>query len=416
MSPLVGLSAVNFFLADVQGGLGPFLATWLAQAAHWDPARIGLVMTIGGIAGLVCNGPAGGLVDRLQRPRLLLALASAAVVGGTLGLLAARGFAAVLATQIVIAIGGAFIGPSLVALTLGLVGKDRFPARQGRNEAWNHSGNVTAALLVAGATYAIGNASAFWVLAAMAAGSFASLALIPGGAVNATRSEGHAATDKDVSLATVLTDRRVVALGIALLAFHLGNAAMLPLLGQRLAALGQAGNGGGDGGGNGGDSTRWMAACVIVAQLTMVPVALLAGRMAQRVNRAWLLVAACAVLPVRGVLAALATDPIWLVPVQMLDACGAGTLGVAVPLLVADYTWGSGRTQTALGAVATAQGIGAALSATVGGLLATGFGWEAAFLGLAMPAVVALVLAVRLARGAMVQAPRLKAASIKARV
>lgn len=402
MSPLTGLSAVNFFLADVQGGLGPFLATWLAQAAQWDPARIGLVMTIAGIAGLLCNGPAGSLVDRLRTPRLLLGLAAMAVVSGTLGLLVARSFTAVLATQVVIAAGGAFMGPGLAALTLGIVGKDGFPARQGRNEAWNHGGNVTAALLVAGATYVTGDAAAFWVLAAMAVGSVVVLALIPGRSVQAgqpARTEGE-----EASLRTVLTDRRIVALGIALLSFHLGNAAMLPLLGQRMAAIGQ------------GDPTRWMAACVIVAQLTMVPVALLAGRMAQRVNRAWLLVAACAVLPVRGVLAALAVHPLWLVPVQMLDACGAGTLGVAIPLLVADYTWGSGRTQTALGAVATAQGIGAALSATIGGLLATWFGWGAAFLGLTVPAAVALVLALRLAGNAASQAPRLNAASIKARV
>jgi MFS family permease len=192
----------------------------------------------------------------------------------------------------------------------------------------------------------------------------------------------------------------VVAVGIALCAFHLGNAAMLPMLGQRMAAIGK------------GDPTRWLAACVIIAQLTMIPVALFAGRMADRVNRAWLLVAACMVLPVRGVMAALATDPVWLIPVQMLDGCGAGTLGVVVPLLAADYTWGSGKTQTALGAVGTAQGVGASLSATVGGVLATQFGWEAAFLGLAVPAALSLALSLRLAG----QAPSLKAASIKARV
>jgi hypothetical protein len=55
MQPGVGLAAVNFLLADVQGGLGPFLATWLAQAAHWDPARVGLVITVSGLVGLVCS-------------------------------------------------------------------------------------------------------------------------------------------------------------------------------------------------------------------------------------------------------------------------------------------------------------------------------------------------------------------------
>jgi MFS family permease len=383
--PILGLAAVNFFLADVQGGLGPFLATWLAQAAQWDPARVGLVITVSSLVSLVCNTPAGALVDRTRQPRSWVAVSVLATVAGTLALLPARGFAAVLAAQFVAAAGGALTAPALMALTLAIVGKPRFSAQQARNQAWNHVGNVAAAGLVAGATFVLGAQAAFWVLAGMAAASGLSLLLISAAAIDPARATGHVATTSDTSLMRVLADRRVLALGIALLLFHLGNAAMLPLLGQRMAAIGR------------GDATRWLAACVIVAQVTMAPVALAAGRAADRVNPAWLLLAACAVLPVRGVLAALATDPAWLVPVQILDACGAGTLGVVVPILVADYTWGSGRTQTALGAVGTLQGIGAALSATLGGVLATWVGWVAAFIGLAVPAVFALALAVRLA-------------------
>jgi MFS family permease len=400
MSPLIGLAALNFFMADVGGGLGPFLATWLASAAHWDPARIGLVTTISGIAGLACNGPAGALVDRAGRPRLWLAVAAVAIVAGCLGLLPAQRFIPVLLSQIAAAAGGALTGPALTALTLGIVGKDRFPVQQGRNEACNHAGNVVAALLVAGATFALGAASAFWVLAGMAAGCLASLPLVRAAAIDTARSTGHTATDAGTGLRRVLADWRVLALALALLLFHLGNAAMLPLLGQRMAAIGH------------GDATRWMAACIIIAQLAMIPVAMLASRAADRIDRSWLLVAACAVLPVRAVLAALALHPAWLIPVQILDACGAGTLGVAVPVLVADHTWGSGRTQTVLGVVATFQGVGAALSASLGGFLATWLGWTPAFLGLGVPAVVALGLAFRL----LGQASRLNAAAISARV
>jgi predicted MFS family arabinose efflux permease len=388
MQPGVGLAAVNFFLADVQGGIGPFLATWLAQAAHWDPARVGLVITVSGLIGLVCNTPAGALVDRLEWPRFWVAASALATVAGTLTLLPARSFAAVLAAQLVVAGGGALMAPALMALTLALVGKAQFAAQQSRNQAWNHTGNVAAAGLVAVATFQLGGQAAFWVLAGMAAASGLALALIQAASIDPDRAKGHVEAAADASLFEVLADRRLLALGIALLLFHLGNAAMLPLLGQRMAAIGQ------------GDATRWLAACVIVAQVTMVPMAITAGRAADRINPAWLLVAACGVLPVRGVLAALAQHPALLVPIQILDACGAGTLGVVVPILIADYTWGSGRTQTALGAVATLQGIGAALSTTLGGMLATWVGWEAAFIGLTVPAVFALALvAGNLARG-----------------
>ncbi len=85
MSPTGALAAINFFEADVEGGLGPFLATWLAGAAKWQPEQIGLVMTITGLVGLVFNAPAGALVDRIGRPRMLMALATALVVVGNAG-------------------------------------------------------------------------------------------------------------------------------------------------------------------------------------------------------------------------------------------------------------------------------------------------------------------------------------------
>src|SRR5262249_54761962 len=157
----------------------------------------------------------------------------------------------------------------------------------------NHAGNVVAAGLVAGATFVLGAASAFWVLAGMAAGSTLALLAIP----RAPAGQQQPTAQPAQSARQVLGDRRLLTLGVTLLLFHLGNPAMLPRLGQRMAAVGH------------GDATRWMAACIIVAQLAMVGVALLAARAADRMDRVWLLLAACAVLPIRGVLAALAEDP-----------------------------------------------------------------------------------------------------------
>jgi len=47
------LDAANFFLADVRDGLGPYLAVYLLTEQRWDEARIGLVMSIATIAGIV---------------------------------------------------------------------------------------------------------------------------------------------------------------------------------------------------------------------------------------------------------------------------------------------------------------------------------------------------------------------------
>jgi predicted MFS family arabinose efflux permease len=184
------------------------------------------------------NSPAGMLVDKTRHFRLWVALALLAVVGGTLATLPARSFAAVLAAQSASAFGGALMAPAVTALTLGIVGKGHFPRQQGRNQAWNHAGNVAAAGLVAAATAALGAASAFWVLAGMAAASATMLLSIPGSAIDTQRASGHADAEPTVSFAQILGDRPLLILGLALLLFHLGNAAMLPLPGQRMAAIG----------------------------------------------------------------------------------------------------------------------------------------------------------------------------------
>ncbi|HEY1932235.1 MAG TPA: MFS transporter, partial [Acetobacteraceae bacterium] len=357
MRPRTGLAAINFFLADVAGGLGPFLATWLAGAAHWSPERVGIVLTVIGLAGIAFAGPAGALVDALGCPRLLLALGTLIVAIGTLALLPARHLAPVLVSQIAVAAAAALIAPALTALTLGIVGKETFPAQQGRNQAWNHAGNVVASVLIAWLAGTIAGISAFWVFSGMALASGIALLTIRRSDVDIDRARGRTAGAPHVTLTSVLTDRRVLLVCVGLMMFHLSNAAMLPLLGQRMADVGH------------GNATRWLAICVIVAQLTMVGVAAATAWASMRIARSWLFLIPCLVLPVRGAMAAFAWAPEWLLPIQVLDACGAGLLGVSLPILIADYTWGSGHTQTALGVANMFQGVGAALSTTVGGVL-----------------------------------------------
>jgi hypothetical protein len=64
--------------------------------------------------------------------------------------------------------------------------------------------------------------------------------------------------------------------------------------------------------------------------------------------------------------------------VQILDGFGAGVLGVAVPGLVARILAGTGHVNAGLGGVMTWQGIGAALSTSVGGVVAEQLGYSAA--------------------------------------
>src|SRR5471032_1700396 len=78
---LRGLDWLNFFLADVQTGVGPFLAIYLAGYA-WDEERVGLALSVGGIAGILAQTPAGALVDQAHRKRTLIGAAVGALALG----------------------------------------------------------------------------------------------------------------------------------------------------------------------------------------------------------------------------------------------------------------------------------------------------------------------------------------------
>jgi MFS family permease len=80
---LRGLDWLNFLLADVQTGVGPFLAIYLA-GYKWNEERVGLALTIGGIAGILTQTPAGALVDSLRSKRTLVGAAVVALAAGAL--------------------------------------------------------------------------------------------------------------------------------------------------------------------------------------------------------------------------------------------------------------------------------------------------------------------------------------------
>src|SRR3954452_22927228 len=80
------LDALNFFLADVRDGLGPYLAIYLLTEQKWDEARIGLVMSIAGLAGILAQTPAGALIDRSTAKRGLMIAAAIVVTAASLAL------------------------------------------------------------------------------------------------------------------------------------------------------------------------------------------------------------------------------------------------------------------------------------------------------------------------------------------
>src|SRR5580692_6934184 len=66
---LRALDWLNFFMADVNTGIGPFLAIYLTATRHWNPASVGMVVAAQAVAGVAAQVPAGWLVDNSTRKK-----------------------------------------------------------------------------------------------------------------------------------------------------------------------------------------------------------------------------------------------------------------------------------------------------------------------------------------------------------
>ncbi|MBB5882193.1 MFS family permease [Xanthomonas arboricola] len=376
------LEALHFSVADVQDGLGPFLSVFL-QSRGWSVAAIGTVMSAGGIAGMLATTPAGALVDTTRRKRAVVVVGCLAILLATALIWLHPTSSGVVTAQIVSALAAAGIGPALTGITLGLVHARGFDHQLARNQVANHAGNMLAAVLAGWLGWRFGFAAVFVLTAAFGVLAIAAVLLIPSAAIDHRAARGLGQADGADSLSgwqVLLTCRPLALLAITLGLFHLGNAAMLPLYGMAIVAA------------HAGDANALTATTIVVAQATMVVVALLAMRWIRVHGHWWVLLVAFMALPLRALVAASLIQGWGVFPVQILDGLGAGLQAVVVPALVARLLQGTGRVNVGQGAVMTVQGVGAALSPALGGWLAHAFGYRIAFLALGGIAMLAVAL------------------------
>lgn len=388
-SSLRGLDGLNLLMADVRDGVGPYLSVYLAGARHWKAGAIGAALAASSIAAALFQVPAGLMVDSLRIKRTLVALSGLTVGAACLLIVLAPRFTVVIAAQTLLGAASAVIPPALAALSLGIVGRRRLPARISRNEGFNHAGNFLAACLAGGMGQYLGYQWIFYLVCIFAVGSAAMTWLIRpedidhelarGGGVDPSASGGgHVSA---TPFRQLLHKRELLVFLASVVLFHLGNAAMLPMAGQVLALA------------HPGADALALSACIIVAQLVMVAVAWAVGRaMKQGIGRKSIFLVALAVLPVRGVLFCLTNSPAGVVGIQVLDGVAAGIFGVISIIIAADVMRGTGRFNFAQGLVALATGVGSGMSNFLAGYIVQFFGFTAGFLSLAAIALGGLAL------------------------
>jgi MFS family permease len=381
---LDGLDRVNFFLAAMLAGFGPYVAAYLASAA-WPQAEIGLVLSAGSVAALLSQLPGGELLDKVRSKRAVIAVGTGIVIVSALILAFWPRLPLVFVGLVLQGATGGFLAPAIAAISLGLVGQSALAERLGRNQRFASIGALVGAALMGIAGYLLSYQSIFLIVALLGLPLFLALAQIRAADVLFGRSCGapahHGESEPPRSSRRILLkDFRLVIFAMSLFLFQLANASVLPLAGEILVRKSQE------------HSSLVISALIIVPQIIVALMAPLVGRQAQDWGRRPLLLIGFAALPIRALGFALISDPLFLLAVQALDGISATVLGVLTALVIADLTGGTGRFNLAQGIVGTASNIGASISTTLSGLVAERLGQSAAFLCIAATALLGTVI------------------------
>jgi MFS family permease len=392
---LRALDWLNFFVANVQTGFGPFIASYLATH-KWTQGEIGLALSVGTISAMVSQVPGGAAVDALRNKKAAAAWAIIAIIASAVLLAASPTVLPVMAAEVFHGFASCMLVPAMAAISFALVGRADLGDRLGRNARWASIGSAVAAGLMGLTGEYVSARAVFWLTAALAMPALVALTMIhlpnalprvpatpkpqPDDAVLPAAGGVPVEHEQRETLFELLRDKRMLVFAACVVLFHLSNAAMLNLAAGEVTA------------GMGDNVQLVIAACIIVPQAIVAMLSPWVGRTAERWGRRPILLLGFSALPVRALLFAGVSSPYLLVPVQMLDGLSAAVFGVMLPLIAADVAGGKGRYNLCIGLFGLAAGIGATLSTSLAGFIADRFGNAISFFGLAGAGALAVLL------------------------
>jgi MFS family permease len=376
---LYGLDWLNFFVANVQTGFGPFIAVYLTEN-RWTTAEIGFALTIGTICSLVSQMPAGALVDAMADKRWAVRFGIIAISGTALMYAVSATKTAVYTAEVLHGLASSIIGPAIAAVSLALVGRAAFSERAGRNARFASIGNGIAAGIMGAAGSFVSASAVFWLTAALGLPALLALRLIgPGTPTRPTVPEGDEQpwwTD----IKELFLDWRLFVFSGCVLLFFVSNAAMLPLAATQVTKRHPE------------LADVLIAVTIVVPQIIVAAMSPWVGRSSDRWGRRPIMLLGWIMLPAQGLLYAAAPTAYTVLFCQALSGVSAAVFGVTMTLVAADLTQKNGRFNLALGALGVAIAVGASISTTLAGIAAEVLGDSVAFLGLALAGAVGTLL------------------------
>lgn len=379
-SPAAGLDWLNLFVANIQTGFGPFISVYLTTQG-WTQTAIGFALSLGTITSMASQLPAGALVDAI-RSKSRVAVFSIVVFTVSALLLAVEPIPLfVYLAEVLHGFSSCTLGPAIVAMSLAVAGGTALGMRLGRNARYASIGNGVGAALMGACGYYVSERSVFILTALLTLPALIALVPLSGvGDVPPPLTSSGETTQRTEKIGAVLANRRLLVFALCVMLFTLANAALLPFAAGALTKRA------------GGEANLLIAACIVLPQIIVAIISPSLGRLAATRGRRWVLLLGFCMLPLRGVLFALLTNPAFVVMNQAFDGIAAASFGIMVPLVTSDIAGRSGHFNLSLGFIGLAMGVGAMISTTLAGWIGDHFGDQAAFLALASVGLAATLL------------------------
>jgi MFS family permease len=375
-----GLDWFNLFVANIQTGFGPFIAVYLISQS-WTQTSIGLALSIGTVAAMASQVPAGAVVDAMPNKTRVAAFSVLAFTACALMFAIYPIPLFVYLAEILHGISSCTLGPAIAAMSLVIAGRFGMGLRLGKNARYAAIGNGVGAALMGACGQYVSERAVFYLTAALTLPALVALLPLRRVAIAgpdllpppAQPGQGRA------QFLRVLADRRLLIFCACAMLFTFANAPMLMLMSGTMTA-------------KVGNPSLLVAACIVLPQIIVAASSPAVGRLAEQRGRRVALLIGFSMLPVRGLLFATSTNPTLVVAVQALDGIGGACFGILVPLIVSDVAARSGHFNLSLGFVGFAIGIGGTLSTPAAGWLADHFGTRVAFFALSAVGLAAVLL------------------------
>jgi MFS family permease len=370
----------NLFVANIQTGFGPFIAVYLT-AQSWTQTSIGLALSIGTVAAMASQVPAGALVDAMPNKTRVAAFSVLAFTACALMFAIYPIPLFVYLAEILHGLSSCTLGPATAAMSLVIAGRFGMGVRLGRNARYSAIGNGIGAALMGACGQYVSERAVFYLTAALTLPALAALwplrkvAIAKPPASTTQAQEGMSRT----GFFHVLGDRRILIFSACAMLFTFANAPMLMLVSGTMTA-------------RVGNPSLLIAACIVLPQIIVALASPSVGRMADARGRRLVLMLGFCMLPLRALIFAVTSDPTAVVAVQALDGIGGACFGVMVPLIVSDVAARTRHFNLSLGFVGFGVGIGGTLSTPAAGWLADHFSTRIAFFALAAVGMAATLL------------------------